>query len=71
MKGEIDMDYRKSNTTLSATWVQDSIWKSNWHCSNCSKIQDINQNNHLDCFCSRCGAKMENPQYISIEYDYD
>lgn len=64
-------EYKTSDTTLEAEWVQDKIWTSNWSCSNCNYTQRVHKDSTLSQYCRRCGAKMKNPQHIKIEYDYD
>lgn len=69
-------DYKVSNTTLTSRWVVDErIGMSDYeHCQNCGlSLSPTYQSHGYECgeYCQRCGAKMGNPHYHVIEYDYD
>jgi rRNA maturation protein Nop10 len=67
--------YPVSETSLEAEWVKDRLsFHSSHHCSNCGNSFDAGypaRSFKLGEFCSKCGARMKNPQWITIEYDYD
>ena len=62
-------DFIVSDTTLEAEWVKDKVFRI-YSCSNCKNSHRIEKTTELTSYCGRCGAKMKNPQWIKVEYDY-
>ena len=60
-----------SNTTLEAEWVEDKVFTWLWYCNNCQDCHSIEHTTKLHPYCRQCGAKMKNPQWITVEYDWD
>ena len=67
--------YQVSDTTLEAEWVEQiPKWYSAHKCSNCGNYKSLGYQDRaleLGAYCDRCGARMKNPKYIVVEYDYD
>ena len=62
-------EYKISDTQLEAEWVKDNIFRI-YHCSNCKNTHRIEKTTELTLYCSKCGFKMKNPQWVKVEYDY-
>lgn len=62
--------YKTSDTSLEAEWVKDKVFRI-YHCSNCNDAHGIEKTTKLHPYCRQCGAKMKNPQWITVEYDWD
>lgn len=68
------MEYKISDTELTATWNPAGIFKDYFECSNCKHPEGSNHpvyGYRLHNFCPQCGFKMTNPKWIHIEIDYD
>ena len=66
-------NYKTSETELTASWEAHRFGGS-YTCSNCNHYEDHGYPARaiwLGNFCPKCGAKMTNPRYIGVEYDYD
>ena len=59
-----------SETILEAEWIIDKVFCI-YRCSNCEDAHKIKETTGLYPYCGQCGAKMKNPQWIHIEYDWD
>lgn len=68
---KLTKEFKTSDTTLTAEWMQDKIWSHLWHCSNCNDGHRCEVTTRLSDYCQKCGAKMLNPQVHIVEYDYD
>lgn len=65
-------DFEISDTTKESEWVQDPYpWTNYWRCGNCKDTHRIEHSTKLTEYCSRCGFRMRNPQFIPVYYDYD
>lgn len=65
--------YKSSDTDLTASWESHSFG-SCYTCTNCNHSESHGypaRGIKLGNFCPNCGAKMTNPRYVSVEYDYD
>lgn len=66
-------NYKTSQTALEAEWVPKNHGTCN-ACSNCGLVLAHGyppQGYKCGEYCSQCGAKMKNPHYESVTYDYD
>lgn len=67
----MDNEFKVSDTQLEAEWIKDTvIFYKVYRCSNCKNPHSIERSTRLTPYCGNCGAKMKNPQYIMVEYDY-
>lgn len=64
-------EYEVSDTKLTAEWVIGSPLRTYYECSNCGETKHIGFGVLLTDFCPQCGFKMTNPQWISVNVDYD
>lgn len=67
----MDNEFKTSDTQLEAEWIDAKrIGFKIYKCSNCKDSHNIEHTTLLTPYCGNCGAKMSNPQYIKVEYDY-
>ena len=62
-----DAGWRKQ---VEAKWIQDQIFRRIYLCSNCKDSHRIERPTKLTPYCGNCGAKMKNPQLVTVEYDW-
>lgn len=63
--------FEVSDTSLTAEWKREPVpGVKIYKCSNCGRSETIECSTWLGNYCDKCGAKMKNPQYVWIHYDY-
>jgi Zn-finger protein len=63
-------DFVVSDTALEAEWIKDKGFTRIYHCSNCKDSHSIERTTKLTSYCGKCGARMKNSQWVTVEYDY-
>ena len=66
-------NYKCSETELTASWEL-HMGGSYYSCTNCKHSESHGypaRGIQLGKFCPTCGARMTNPRWVSVEYDYD
>lgn len=65
-------NYKTSETELTASW--ETHFGGYYTCTNCNHSESHGYPSRcitLGKFCPNCGAKMSNPRYVGVEFDYD
>lgn len=76
-RDDIDIEYEAWSLTheegwhkqIEAEWIKDKNFRI-YSCSNCKNTSHIERTTLLSPYCSNCGAKMINSQWVKVEYDY-
>lgn len=69
---ETGTTYAVSETTLESQWIPGS-WSDYEKCENCGfSLYNGHFDHGYECgrYCQRCGARMKNPHFHSIEIDW-